>query len=91
LPEHADLYLRLADGHAFLDGLVTVPRDHLTIEGGRAIYARAIDIGPDGPPVRATEAFLIASTGDCVRCEIGSSLSGGGGHHAQIPAGHLPF
>lgn len=91
LPDKAELTLRLADGSAFLDGAVSVPRETLRPQGDRVIYAAAIDVGPDGPPVRVTEAYLIASSGDCVRCEVGSGLSAGAGHHAQIPAGHLLF
>jgi hypothetical protein len=91
LPEKAPLELRLADGTTFIDGAIAVEREALTAEGDRVTYGAAVEIGPEGPPLRITEAWLIAGNGDAVRCEVGSGLVGGGGHHARIPPGHLLF
>jgi hypothetical protein len=75
----------------FIDGAVAVDREALKARGlDRVTYARPIDIGPDGDPVRVDEAWLVAASGEAVRCAIGP-LSGGAGTHAQIPAGHLLF
>jgi hypothetical protein len=92
LPEDGALQLRLANGSEFVEGALAVARNDLPVasQASRRTYARAVDIGPDCGPVRVTEAWLVADSGEAVKCEVGL-LSGGNGHHAQIPAGHLLF
>jgi hypothetical protein len=91
MPAKGPLWLRLGDGAEFLDGLIDVDRGALKSEGqGRVTYAKPVEIAPEGAPVMIREAWLIAATGDAVRCEVGP-ITGGGGHQAQIPAGHLLF
>lgn len=91
LPEGAAKHLRFANGSEFVTEGVDVPRDHLSVDGGRATYARAADFSPEGAPIKVSEAWLIAESGEAVRCEVGSGLAAGGGHHALIPSGFLIF
>lgn len=85
------LTLRLASAKEFIDGQIEVAAEDLKAEGKRVLYMKAIDIGPDGPVVHVDEAWLIDEHGDAACCELCGGLSGGGGAHAQIPAGHLAF
>lgn len=90
LPDDAALMLRLADGDAFIDGTISVAPGDIVPAGFGSSYAKDVDVSPDGPPVTVSEAWLVSLAGEAVRCAVGP-LSGGGGHHARIPAGHLNF
>jgi hypothetical protein len=54
-------------------------------------YAADVDFNADGAPALVTEAWLIASNGEAVCCDLGVGLTVGGGHHAKVPASHLLF
>lgn len=91
LPKDGPLRMRLADGSAFIDGEMFVNRADFEPEGGRATYKRPVEISPEGPAVRVTEVWIIAASGEAACCEISGGLGAGGGHRAEIPAGHLLF
>jgi hypothetical protein len=90
LPEGASLDLRLADGSAFIAGAIEGVCQDVAPAAQGFTYGKDIDIGPEGDLVRVSEVWLIATSGEAVRCAVGP-LSGGGGYHAKIPAGHLKF
>jgi hypothetical protein len=92
MPEEGALHLRLATGTTFIDGVIDVSREDLVPanQSNFVTYAKAVNIGPDCGHVTVTEAWLVAESGEAVKCALGP-LSGGNGHHAQIPAGHLLF
>jgi hypothetical protein len=91
LPAEAPLHLRFANGQEFTGEGTEVSREDLRVDGARAVYERLTDFAPEAPPAKVTEAWLIAESGEAVRCEIGVGFACGGGHHAVIPAGHLIF
>jgi hypothetical protein len=97
LPSEGELTLRLAAGDTFLPDseTIAVPRDAMIDDAAgpdRRAYDRKIDFDGSGPLVRLTEAWLIASNGDAVCCDLGGvGLTVGGGHQGQIPAKHLLF
>jgi hypothetical protein len=63
------------------------------VPGGqdRVTFSGKSNSVPKAPPARVTEAWLIAANGEAVCCDLGMGLPSGGGHHAEIPAGHLLF
>jgi hypothetical protein len=98
LPENAALQLRFADGTTFVEGTFEVGRDDFKPSGfvgaetERATYEKPVEFELHAPPAQVTEAWLIAATGDAVRCAVGTvPLPVGGGHQAKIPAGYLLF
>jgi hypothetical protein len=93
MPHPGPYQLRFASAAAtFLDGSTEVASHDLKDDAnGRVTYEQATDFEPDGPASRVTEAWLIAPSGEAMRCDIGAGLDVGAGRLARIPAGHLLF
>lgn len=90
LPTDAALMLRLADADTFLAGTISVDPGEIVPAANGYTYTKAVDMGPDGPPISVTDVWLVSLSGEAVRCAVGP-IAAGGGYHAQIPAGHLKF
>lgn len=92
-PKSGPHSLRFADGETFLDGEQIVAAADLRDDAnGGVTYGKPIDFAPESPVGRITEAWLIAGSGEAMKCDLGSvGLDVGGGRAARIPAGHLLF
>lgn len=90
LPEDGELELRLANGSEFVDGAIAVDRADIVPAGFGFTWNRDLDIGPDCAPITITEVWLIAASGEALKCDVGT-LAAGDGKHARIPAWHLQF
>lgn len=94
VPANAEAFqLRFAALGEFVAGAMGVARAALQPagQGARVTYNGKVEFGGEGAAARITEAWLIASSGEAVCCDLGVGLPVGGGHHAEIPANHLLF
>jgi hypothetical protein len=86
-----DFQLRFASHGGFIDGAIELGLPDLTITGGRASVEKEVNFAPEAPFAHVGEAWLVASSGEAVCCDLHVGLVTGGGHQAKIPAGHLLF
>lgn len=91
--------LFFSDGTRFLSpiGAIDVPAKAARVLNGKLVIDQAIDFDPSLPSAEVTEVWLEPNENDAfpkeafAKCDIPGGLRIGGGHEAQLPAGHLAF
>lgn len=86
--------LFFSDGTKFLPaiGAIDVPAKAVRVLNGKLVIDKAIDFDPSLPSAEVTEVWLEPNEDDAfAKCDIPGGLRIGGGHEAQLPAGHLAF